>query len=166
MRAFDASSIIHAWDHYPIVQFPSLWNWLGERIAAGDPCMCEVAMGEVKKRAPDCHAWLCEHGIKSVVITNAALIKASDIEARLGIANQRYNRAGVGENDILIIASAFDAGHELISNEARQDDWRKIMNFAKYKIPTVCDLDEVAVPCSNFLQFIKGSRVVFDSGKR
>ena len=165
MRAFDASSIIHGWDHYPIAQFPPLWEWLGKRVSAGDPCMCEVAIGEVKKRAPDCHTWLCQHGIKSIAMTNAALKKAGEIEGLLGIVNQRYNKAGVGENDILIIASAFDAGHELVSNEARQEDWRKIQNIAKYKIPTVCGLNEVAVPCTNFLQFIKSSGVVFDSSK-
>lgn len=166
MRAFDASSIIHGWDHYPIAQFPSLWKWLGEQIAKGNPCMCVIAIDEVKKRSPACHDWLVQNGVKSVPMTNAALQKAVEIESRLGIVNQKYNRAGVGENDILIIALAFDAGHELVSNEARQEDWRKIQNLAKYKIPTVCGLDEVAVPCINFLQLIKQSNVVFDSGAK
>ena len=166
MRAFDASSIIHGWDHYPIAQFPPLWRWLGEQVASGNPCICEVALGEVKKRSPDCHAWLMQNNVSSVAMTNAALQKAVEIEARLNILDQRYNKAGVGENDILIIASAYDAGHELISNEARQEDWRKIQNLAKYKIPTVCGLDEIAVPCMNFLQWIKSSNAVFDGGSQ
>lgn len=30
MLAFDASSIIHGWDNYPIEQFPGLWAWMGD----------------------------------------------------------------------------------------------------------------------------------------
>ncbi len=32
MLAFDASSI-HAWDNYPIIQFPGLWDWMASQIA-------------------------------------------------------------------------------------------------------------------------------------
>ena len=34
MRVFDASSMIYAWDNYPIGQFPGMWEWMGSQIEA------------------------------------------------------------------------------------------------------------------------------------
>lgn len=164
LQAFDASAIIHGWDHYPIDQFPRLWEWLGERLAAGDPVICAVALEEVDRRAPDCHQWLLSQTITRVEMTNADAVRAAAIEQALGIVNQRYNQAGVGENDLLIIASALESGHELITNEGRQSDLPK--KKARYKIPAVCAMSSVSVPCLSFLDFIRSSGVVFDSGAK
>ena len=32
MQTFDASSMIYAWDNYPIEQFPPLWDWMGVQV--------------------------------------------------------------------------------------------------------------------------------------
>ncbi len=160
MPAFDASAIIHAWDHYPIKQFPPLWEWMGKQVRSGAFVICDVAEGEVKRRAPDCHAWLKQHNVTSVATTNESLQRAALIEQELGIVNHRYNQAGVGENDILIVASACEEGHELVSNESRQKDLPT--NKAKYKIPAVCDLASVEIPCVDFLAVIKRSGMIFD----
>lgn len=162
LQTFDASAFIHGWDHYPIDQFPRLWEWLGERLADGDPVICEVALEEVERRASECHAWLLQQTITRIEMTNADTLRAAEIEASLGIVNQRYNQAGVGENDLLIIASALESGHELITNEGRQSDLPK--KKARYKIPAVCAMSSVAVPSLSFLDFIRASGEVFDSG--
>lgn len=162
LQAFDASAIIHGWDHYPIGQFPRLWEWLGEQLADGNPVICSVALEEVERRAPECYEWLIQQTITRIEMTNADTLRAASIEQALGIVNQRYNQAGVGENDLLIIASALESGHELITNEGRQSDLPK--NKARYKIPAVCAMRSVAVPCLSFLDFIRASGVVFDSG--
>jgi len=47
MLAFDASSIIHAWDNYPEKQFPPLWEWISDNIESGEFVMAQVAFEEV-----------------------------------------------------------------------------------------------------------------------
>lgn len=76
----------------------------------------------------------------------------------MGIVGDAYHAKGVGENDILIIATARAHRAELVSNEGRQS--LDILP-AKRKIPAVCAMPEVAVPCINFMEFIKRSDVVF-----
>lgn len=159
MKAFDASSIIRAWDHYPLDQFPAMWRWLASEIDKSELVICEVALEEVKKRSPDCHEWLRKAKILSIKIGADAIKKATDIKALLGIAGDKYNPAGVSENDLLIVGSACVSGHRLVSNESRQKELP--VNKAKYKIPLVCSLSEVSVDCIDFLALIKESGVVF-----
>ena len=80
------------------------------------------------------------------------------INGLLGIKNDLYG-AGVGEKDILIIASAKEHGQELVSNENRQHTLP--MDMKKYKIPAVCNIPQVEVPCLTFIELIKRSEVVF-----
>ncbi len=158
MRAFDASSMIHAWDHYPEGQFPGLWGWMGEQIESGEFAISQVAFMEVEQRTPECAEWLRGHSIQSLGITNDTLIHALMIQNLLGIENDRYG-AGVGENDILIIASAKEHGHELVSNENRQNILPE--DKKKYKIPSVCNMPQVGVICLSFIELIRRSGAVF-----
>ena len=158
MQAFDASSMIHAWDHYPEGQFPGLWEWIGDRIESREFAISEVAYKEVEQKAPDCAKWLEEHAVQRLPVTNDALRNALMIKGLLGIENDLYGD-GVGENDILIIASAKEHHQELVSNENRQNILPRDMK--KYKIPSVCSMPGVAVPCLSFIEVIKRSGVVF-----
>jgi hypothetical protein len=58
MQVFDASSIIYAWDNYPLQQFPGLWEWVAERINETTIMMPSIALGEVQVNSPDCWQWL------------------------------------------------------------------------------------------------------------
>lgn len=58
MLVVDASSIIYAWDNYPILQFPGLWIWLAGQFAEKQLVLSRVAYDEVGNKAPDCAAWL------------------------------------------------------------------------------------------------------------
>lgn len=158
MQAFDTSSILYAWDNYPIGQFPPLWDWMGEQFEVGEFVLSDVAMKETKKKDPDCAQWLKDHSAQSFPTTNKDLQIALIIKSLLGIRNDKYG-SGVGENDILIISSAKVHGHLLITNEAVQNHLPK--KLTKYKIPAVCAMPTVAVPCMNFLELMKRSNEVF-----
>lgn len=161
MLLFDASSIIHAWDNYPPELFPPLWDWLSQEVVGGNLAISGVALDEVGKKAPECAAWLKDNDITVFPLTSEVLAESLRIKHLLGIEEDQYHPKGVGENDIFIIATASVTGLTLISDEGRQ--FVKPNILAKYKIPTVCELQYVGVTCINFLQLIRSSGAVFKS---
>lgn len=158
MQTFDASSIIHGWDNYPVDQFPPFWKWIASQIQSQIFSIPKVAFDEVHGKAPDCAEWLRTNGIERINMSNAILEEAMCIKKLLGIEDDRYG-TGVGENDIFIIATARVESFELVSNESRQDTLPK--DKLKMKIPAVCDMPEVTVPCINFIELIKQSKEIF-----
>lgn len=159
MQVFDASSVIHAWDNYPVDQFPPLWNWIASQIEAEAFVMPKVAFEEVEHKYPECAQWLKENEIQCVDATNEILQKAMHIKGLLGIQGDKYHARGVDEKDIIIIATAKDLGMELVSDEGKQPLTPK--EAAKLKVPGVCGLNDVAVPCLSFIELIRRSKVVF-----
>lgn len=158
MRVFDASSMIYAWDNYPLQQFPGLWDWMAGQIGQGSLAMPSVALDEVAHKAPECAAWLKDNDLRVLEISNAILQDAMRIKNLLGIVGDRYHPKGVDENDLLIVATAADRNCELVSDESKQ----KLPDLpAKRKIPAVCTMDEVGVTCISFLEYIKLSGAVF-----
>jgi predicted nucleic acid-binding protein len=158
MKLLDASSIIHAWDNYPAEQFPGLWNWMASQIAEKHIIISRVAFEEVTHKAPECAEWLKSAAIEMIAVNNAIILEALRIKSLLDISGDAYHVKGVDENDIFIIATASVLGISLISDEGRQ----KLPDIPKKrKIPAVCAMAEVAVPCINFLEFIRQSKVVF-----
>lgn len=158
MRVFDASSMIYAWDNYPMQQFPGLWKWMAGQIGAGELAIPSVALEEVAHKAPECAEWGKACDIEKIEITNAILQDAYQIKALLGIAGDKYHPKGVDENDLLIIAAAANRIADLVSDESKQ----KLPDIpAKRKIPAVCVMDEVGVTCISFIEYIKLSRAVF-----
>ncbi|KAB2325632.1 DUF4411 family protein [Betaproteobacteria bacterium SCN1] len=158
MRVFDASSMIYAWDNYPLQQFPGLWDWMAGQIGQGDLAMPSVALDEVAHKAPECAEWLKDNDLRVLEISNAILQDAMRIKNLLGIVGDRYHPKGVDENDLLIVATAADRNCELVSDESKQ----KLPDLpAKRKIPAVCTMDEVGVTCISFLEYIKLSGAVF-----
>ncbi len=159
MHIFDASSIIYAWDNYPIENFPPMWTWMSNQIACGKFSISKIALQEVVHKSPDCGDWLQKHPIAVQSLTNDALQQALAIKQILGVIEDNYHGDGVGENDILIIAIAKVNGKILVSDERRQFTLPK--NMARYKIPAVCELEEVRVDCISFIELIKNSGAVF-----
>ena len=119
MQVFDASSIIYAWDNYPLQQFPGLWEWVAERINETTIMMPSIALGEVQVNSPDCWQWLRDANLQTYEISNAILQESLRIKDVLGIVGDKYG-GGVGENDIFIIATAYVVGKELVTDEGWQ----------------------------------------------
>ena len=158
METFDASSLIYAWDNYPREQFPPLWRWMENQIAAEEFTVPSVAFEEVEGKSPECGKWLRNAEITRLPMTAEILEEALRIKGLLGIVDDAY-KAGVGENDLLIIATASVEKVELVSNEARQTP--PSATPTKRKIPAVCAMSEVGVRCINFIDLIKSSGEVF-----
>ena len=158
LQVFDASSMIYAWDNYPVLQFPGLWEWMATQIEERKLVMPSVAFGEVVNKTPDCGKWLKDNELEQIEISNVVVQDAMRIKLLLGIVGDKY-KTGVGENDLFIIATAREQRAELVSDERKQPDLPKEPH--NYKIPAVCAMAEVSIPCINFIDFIKRSAVVF-----
>jgi len=159
VHTLDASSILHAWDNYPLTQFPGLWDWLAAEIQAQRLSIAVVGLDEVGHKSPDCVTWLKSQNIRRLAMSNDVIQAAMDIKQHVGIQNDQYHPKGVDENDILIIATAQYHGATLITNEARQSS--SLKEPTRRKIPAVCDLPGVAVAHKNFLDYILQSQQVF-----
>jgi len=158
MPVFDASSMIYAWDNYPIEQFPGLWKWMADQIDQGEVTIPGVAFSEVDKKSPECGKWLKDTGVKKLEITDAIAADTMRIKGLLGISGDNY-KTGVGENDLLIIATARAFSAVLVSEEKRQPAVPTVA--ANRKIPSVCSMPEVNVRCINFIEYLKRSKAVF-----
>ena len=156
---FDTSSAILAWNNYPSENFPRFWDWFAEKITNGEMALPQDAKDEINRISPECGEWLKEQNIKIIPLSDMIVHEAMRIKEMLDISNDNYHNAGVGENDIHIIATAKIPDRTLISDEARQptlpDDKRK------YKIPSVCLLPEISVSCVNLVSLIKNSEKIF-----
>lgn len=159
MHVFDASSMIYAWDNYPMRQFPGLWEWMAERIDEKNLVMPKVAFDETKRNLPECAEWLKNNDVVLLEVSNETVREALRIKDLVGIEGDHYHPNGVGENDLFIIATAKVHKGELVSDESRQTSLPT--EPSKRKIPAVCAMSEVGVPCISFVEFLKQSEKVF-----
>ena len=158
MQAFDASSMLYAWDNYPIEQFPRLWMWVADQLKQGQLRMSEVALVEVSHKYPACCNWLKHQGIQKLPVTEAIMKEALLMKDLLGIVGEKYG-AGVDENDLIIIATAKINHCELVTDEAFQPSLNKLK--PNWKIPAVCNMESMGVPWLGFLAYLKRSQEVF-----
>lgn len=159
MQVFDASSMIYAWDNYPIEQFPGLWEWIASQIEENELMMSVVALEEVSHKLPECSRWLMGNNLHTFQVTSEILRLAMQIKGELGIVGDNYHPKGVGENDLLIVATACNQGAELVSDEEKQTTLPQLP--CKRKIPAVCVMPIASVSCINFIGYIRASGAIF-----
>jgi len=156
---FDASGIIHAWDEYPIEHFPAFWQWIEVRIRAGTCRICEETLREVEHKYPECSKWLTDNAIQRVPLNDEILREANAIKELLEIEEESYG-GGVDEIDLYVIAAAKLESEILLTTEKRQKDLSQTKK-KNYKIPAVCEMDEVSVTHQNVREWILSSGEVF-----
>jgi len=159
MSAFDASSILEAWDAYPIAQFPPFWEWMANLVDTGEIVLARVAYEEIGHKAPECREWLADHNCTVIDPDNEIVQAALGIKNGLGIVNDQYKAGAVDEADILIVATAKVLGIGLVSEESPQPTVPG--NPANYRIPRVCQKADVDVECRNLRTYIKDSNHIF-----
>ncbi|OED38231.1 hypothetical protein AB833_20480 [Chromatiales bacterium (ex Bugula neritina AB1)] len=159
MRVVDASSIVLAWDTYPIDQFPPFWEWIDSTIQSAKMVMAEPNFDEVGHVSPELQSWLLPR-LTRLPVDNKVMVRALQINTVLGTTNDNYHPDGVDENDILCIATAQSNNCGLLADESPQPALPQ--NMRRYKIPAVCNLGKVAVSCLNLNQYIRQSGVVFN----
>ena len=94
----------------------------------------------------------------STQLSDEILQSALSIKQMLGITEENYGK-GVGENDLLIIATAKVLKLTLITEERKQFPPPKEMK--KRRIPSVCNLEGVDVICLQFIDLIKETDAIF-----
>ncbi|MBU1412682.1 DUF4411 family protein [Myxococcota bacterium] len=159
MRLVDASSMLAAWDTYPIQQFPRLWTWMAGLVADQELVLSEANVAEVGHKSEECASWLREHDCRQLDVSDGILQEAMRIKGLLGIVDDKYSKKGVDENDLICIATARFHGLALISDEALQ--LTPPANPANSKIPRVCSMPEVQIHCMSFREFLTSSGAVF-----
>lgn len=154
MYSFDASSMIHAWDNYPPENehFDSLWGWFSHNVQNQIFTISKKGFEEVSHKIPECGIWLKENNVEIHNLTPTSLLSAQRIKGLLGIDEDKYTK-GVGENDLYIIAIAQETGATLVTEEGVQSVLPTLKS--NYKIPAVCNMQEVSVNCCNFLSLLK-----------
>lgn len=165
MYSFDASAIVDLWDNYPIQNphFKPVWDWFNIQVEQKNFVISEIALKEVKRKVlfdkitdkiPESSFFIrILDGIKVYGKVTDDLNAVQQIKALLGIQEDNYG-VGVGENDLFIIANAKRNEHILVSNETRQPNPQNIKNKTKYKIPVVCNLNEVNVENINLAELL------------
>lgn len=155
---FDASGIIHAWDEYPLHKFPPFWAWIELRVRNGECRISEEAFREVEHKYPECATWLKERDIQRIPLNDEILRQANEIKDLLEIEEEEFG-SGVDENDLFVIATAKIEAETILTTEARQNNLPQKMK--NYKIPAVCEMDQVSVPHLNVREWILASEEVF-----
>ena len=113
----------------------------------------------MKQKLPDCADWMYDKEINRVSLSSEIIQSALHVKQLLGIVEEGYHAKGVGQNDLLIVAAAKAERVQLVSEEGRQPI--RPNEMSKYKIPAVCSLPQVDVPCIQFIELIKSSNTIF-----
>ena len=117
----DASSLIYAWDEWPIDRNPALWAWIAGQISTGLLQTAEGVYAEMKSESPDSHAWVHAAGMIVVPSDYGNIYQEAErLADDYRIHEGKPSKHGVDMNDLLLIATTGEFGGRAVSNEKRQ----------------------------------------------
>lgn len=154
LYCIDTSAIIRMWNEaYPVAHFPTVWEHLGELVAAGR-LIAPIEVREELKRIDDgLSKWLSGHKAMFIAIDEPVQIRQKAILARhKRLVDTRKDHFAA---DPWVIALALERGADLVTEE------RPTGSPTKPNIPDVCRDPDFKCPCINVLEVIKREEWVY-----
>ncbi len=148
----DTSAWMDGWQrHYPPDVFPSLWQRIEEKIAAGHIICSEEVYVELAKKADDLHKWIQGRKEMLLPLTEAVQQQAARVLSQYPrLVNTLRNRS---KADPFVVATAIVLGAVVVTGEIRTG------KLDKPRIPDVCEA--TGVRCIGFLQMIRELNLTF-----
>lgn len=127
----DTNILIGLVRFYPSDIFPAMWRNIESAVAAGEACICEAILREVKRGGDDLYTWA--KSLEGFVcgVTEAEL----DVVAEIAAAHPEWVRGQVNEADPFVVAHAKAEQSTIVTEETRKgpntlDKNQKIPNVA------------------------------------
>lgn len=144
----DTNILVGLIRQYPRDIFPGLWESIEASAAAGESCICEAILREVKRGGDDLHKWAKDlHGFVCSV-TDAELITVAEI----GQAHSGWVQGQLNEADPFVIAHAKNEQSVIVTEENRKGPGTEDKN---QKIPNIAD--EHSVQTMKFFDYVRAN---------
>lgn len=151
----DTSSWVAAWaEHYPIQNFPKLWERFGEALDSGIILIPEEVLRESERRDDSLYKWLKAQS-DAVQKPDAAIYDA--VKKLMGhfprLVDTRTGKSG-GDPWVIACALCHQPKLTLVTEEKGGTE-------NKPKIPSICADSRYNIPCMNVLGLIQAEKWVF-----
>ncbi len=117
---------------YPRDIFPALWTRIEASVSAGESCICEAILREVRRGGDDLHRWAKELTGFVCATTDAELITVAEIAN----AHPDWVQGQINEADPFVVAHAKAEQSTIVSDENRKGPNTEDKN---QKIPNIAD---------------------------
>lgn len=153
----DANVLITAWNTtYPFDVLPTLWSEMANK--RHSMILLKPIYEEIKPRDDELKKWLESNNFSPTDADSAAEKLFEDLRSKYGVGESSepsQSSAGVGVNDLTLIAYAQIHEKIVVTLEAQQDQLPK--KKRRYKIPAVCEQEQVA--CIDFVEMLRRLKI-------
>lgn len=152
-HCFDSSSLIECWSgRYRRTTFTGLWTRIEDTVAAGELCIPEEVLNEVKKKEDGLHAFLKDHK-ETIVVPLDEQVMAGTKEVLAEFPRFAGEMRGRNKADPFVIATARARQIIVVTEEGSRG------NKNRPKIPLACQ--HFKVECMTVLDYIEGQGWTF-----
>lgn len=143
----DTNILVNLVRTYPRDIFPAMWESIESMAKAGDCCICEAILHEVKRGGDDLFAWAKKLPGFVCSVTDEELVTVAEI----GADHPGWVQGQLNEADPFIVAHAKHEKCVIVTEENRKGPNTLDKN---QKIPNVAD--EHRVVTMKFFEFVRG----------